>query len=177
MSTGYYCLHISQTRDGITYHLKMTLTHHYLATLFSKILLEEHKAPKECILLTSHAWCQAKIKLIFKGGDTSNPEHFRLIALTSAVRKLFNKLIATCPEKFLQSNHLTDTRLQKGFLTNINGTMERIFAVSAILQNAMNLGLPLAQTFLDLKNTFGSISSWSMICYLTSGSLHKFVHQ
>ena len=62
-------------------------------------------------------------------GDTSNPEHFRPIALTSTVGKFFNKLIATRLEKFLRSNHLIDTSLQKRFLTNINGTMEHIFAV------------------------------------------------
>ena len=46
----------------------------------------------------------------------------------------------------------------KGFLSNINGTMEHIFATSSIVQNAMNYGLPLSVTFLDLKNAFGSVS-------------------
>lgn len=62
-------LSISSPRDdGITYHhlKKMQLTHHYLATLFSKILLEDQEAPNEL--------CQAKIILIFKVGDTSDLE-------------------------------------------------------------------------------------------------------
>ena len=48
--------------DGITYHhlKKMPSTHHFLATLFSKILLEKQEAPE--------SWSKAKIKLIFKGG-------------------------------------------------------------------------------------------------------------
>lgn len=75
-----HCLHISQMRDAI--HLKkMPLTHHYLATLFSKTVL-----------------------------------------LTPAYKR--------------------------DFLTDINRTMEHSFAVSAILQNAMNLGLPLALPFI-----------------------------
>ena len=36
--------------------------------------------------------------------------------------------------------------------------MEHIFSVSAIIQNAFQHGLPLAMTFLDLENAFGSIS-------------------
>ena len=35
----------------------------------------------------------------------------------------------------------------KGFLTDVNGTLEHIFAVSAILQNARDHGLPLAMTY------------------------------
>ena len=38
-----------------------------------------------------------------------------------------------------------------------NGTMEHIFAMSAIIQNACAHIAPLAVTFLDLKNTFGSV--------------------
>ena len=55
-------------------------------------------------------------------------------------------------------NNIIGTSLQKGFLTGINGTMERIFTVSAIVQNALQHGLPLAMTFLDLENAFGSVS-------------------
>jgi len=60
----------SPGEDGITYHhLKKSLpsAHYFLATLFSKILLEDHVAPE--------SWCQAKIKLIPK---SSKPENFVL---------------------------------------------------------------------------------------------------
>ena len=38
----------SQGENGITYHhlKKLPSTHHFLATLFSKILLEDHSAPE-----------------------------------------------------------------------------------------------------------------------------------
>ena len=35
---------------------------------------------------------------------------------------------------------------------------EHVFAITSILDNAIHQGLPLALTFLDLKNTFGSIA-------------------
>ena len=102
-------------------------------------------------------WCQAKIKLLYKKGNPANPENFRPIALTSVIGKLFNKLIAIRLERFLHCNDLIDTSLQKGFLSGMNGTMEHIFALSAIVQNAIDHGLPIAVTLLDLKNAFGSI--------------------
>jgi hypothetical protein len=128
----------------------MPSTHHFLATLFTKILLKDQTAPKE--------WCTAKLILIHKTGDESLPENFKPIALTSVVGKLFNKILAIRLEDFLQQNGLLNTSLQKVFLTDTNGTMEHIFAMSAIIQNAYAHGSPLSVTFLDLKNAFGSIS-------------------
>ena len=69
-----------------------------------------------------------------------------------------HKIIALRLEQFLIDNNILDTSLQKGFLTGINGTMEHIFAVTAMVQNAIQHGLPLAITFLDLENAFGSVS-------------------
>ena len=138
--------------DDISYHhlKKMPCTHHFLATLFSKILLESHPPPS--------AWCCARIKLIHKGGDTSKPANFRPIALTSVVGKLLNKIIATRLEEFLLENKIINPSLQKGFLSGINGTMEHIFSLSAIIDNARQNKLPLALTFIDLRNAFGSVS-------------------
>ena len=80
--------------DEITYHhlKKLPSAQYFLATLFSKILLEDHAAPE--------SWCQAKIKLIPKSQDLSNPENFHPIALTSAIGKLLKDLgspIGTLP--------------------------------------------------------------------------------
>ncbi len=135
--------------DGITYHFlkKLPSTHHFLATLFSKILLVEQQAPE--------SWCSAQIKLIHKAGDTSDPGNFQPIALTSVVGKLFHQLIACRLERYLRDNNIINASTQKGFLTRINGTMEHIFALSSLLENAFKHGLPLTVTFLDLKNAFG----------------------
>ena len=86
----------SPGEDCISYHhlKKMPSIHHFLATLFSKILLKDTKAPKE--------WCSAKIILIHKGEDKSTPENFRPIVLTSAIGRLFNKLIAIRLEHYLR---------------------------------------------------------------------------
>ena len=136
--------------NPIYHHLKkMTSTHHFLATLFSKILLESYSPPS--------SWCSARIKLIHKGGDTNCPANFRPIALTSAIGKLFNKIIASRLEEYLLENNINPS-LQKGFLRGINGTMEHIFSLSAIVDNARTNKLPLSLTFVDLRNAFGSVA-------------------
>jgi hypothetical protein len=66
--------------------------------------------------------------LIYKGGEDHLPANFRPIALTSFVGKLFHKIIALRLEQFALENNIIDARLQKGFLTDINGTMEHIFS-------------------------------------------------
>ena len=88
------------------HHLKkLPSVYYFLATLFSKILLEDHAAPV--------SWCQAEIKLTPKSQDLSNLENFRPIALTSAIGKLFNKILAFHLEHFLCSNDILDSSLQK----------------------------------------------------------------
>jgi hypothetical protein len=59
-------------------HLKhLDSTHHFLDTLFSKTLLDDPESWS--------GWGKSNISLIHKSGDTSAPENFRPIALTSVV--------------------------------------------------------------------------------------------
>ena len=137
--------------DGITYyHLKnLPTSHHFLATLYSKILLESNVAPP--------SWGKGKIILLHKHGDTSCPSNFRPIALSSTIGKLFHKILALRLEEFCLSNEIIDPAIQKGFLSGINGTMEHIFALTALIDHARSNGMPLTITFVDLKDAFGSI--------------------
>ena len=141
----------SPGEDSITYHhlWKLPSTHHFLATLFSKILLDSQSAPQQ--------WCTGIIKLIYKDGTPEDPKNFRPIALTSCVGKTFHKILAIRLENFLLDNHLIDPSIQKGFLRNCPGTYEHIFALNAILDQARQLDLPTIISFLDLKNAFGSV--------------------
>ena len=141
----------SPGEDCITYcHLwKLPSTHHYLATLFSKILLHSQSAPSQ--------WCSGIMKLIYKAGSPENPKNFRPIALTSCVGKLFHKILAIRLKTFFLHNQLIDPSIQKGFLRNCPGTYEHIFALNCILDQAQWICSPTMITFLDLKNAFGSI--------------------
>ena len=61
-------------------------------------------------------------------------------------------------EHFLLQNGIINPSTQKGFLRNMNGVIEHIPALNAILDQARELRLPLSITFLDLKNAFESVS-------------------
>ena len=84
--------------DGISYyHLKrLPSCHHFLATLYSKILLESQESPLH--------WCSGKIILIHKKSDTAQPGNYRPIALTSSISKLFHKNLARRLEHFCIAN-------------------------------------------------------------------------
>ena len=137
--------------DNITYfHLKkLPSCHLFLATLYSKILLHSHSAPQ--------CWCQGKTILLYKKGDPTSPKNFRPITLTSVFGKLFHRILSIRLEKFTLINRLLDPSLQKGFLYGVNGTMEHIFSIESLLDNAKTTKNPIVMSFLDLKNAFGSV--------------------
>lgn len=138
--------------DGITYrHLKMMPSaHHFLATLFSKILLHSQAPPS--------SWFHAKIITIHKKGDPLDPANFRPIALTSVIGKLFHKVLAIRLEDYLIHNSMIDKSLPKGFLQGVNGCIEHVFAVQSIIANAQEHSVLLSMSFIDLQNAFGSVS-------------------
>ena len=137
--------------NNITYfHLKkLPCSHSVLATLYSKILLHSHS--------TSQSWCQGKTILLYKKMDANLPKNFRPITLTSVIGKLFHRILSLCLEEFALSNKLLDSSVQKGFLYGINGTMEHIFSIDSLLTNARSFKKVIVISFLDLKNTFGSV--------------------
>jgi len=94
--------------DTISYHhlKKMPSTHHFLATLFSKILLDSQ--------LPLSSWCSARIKLIHKGGDTSDPANVRPIALCWQLSCSTKSLPAIWRNFFLKTESLT-LLYKKGF--------------------------------------------------------------
>ena len=61
-------------------------------------------------------------------------------------------------KRFLLQNNIITPTLLKGFLSGINGTVEHIFSICSILDKAIQHGLPLAMSFLNLRNAFGSES-------------------
>ena len=142
--------------DGITYHhLKMMpLTHHFLATLFSKVLLCSHVPP---IL-----WTHAEIILIHKKGDTTDPANFRPNAVTSAIGELFHKILANRPECYLILNKMIDESLQNGFLSGVNGCTEHVFACYIVDDCQCNGPLP--PTFSEFYRFKECI--WIYISYL-----------
>ena len=139
--------------DKVTYSClkKLPSTHKFLATLYSKILLKTQECP--------HIWCTANLSLIYKSGEPTAPANFRPIALTSVLGEIFHKILTYRLEQYAIDNGVIDSSTQKkGFLKGINGVIEHTFSMSGNLEHARSNGLPVAITFVDLRNAFGSIA-------------------
>jgi len=113
-------------------------------TLFNKFL--ERGISPSC-------WGVARIKLIYKAGNPSDPTNFCPTALTSVIGKVFHKIISFRLEEYLIKN-VIDTSIQKGFVTGLPGVFEHIYTLSAILQDSITFEKPLMAT---IKNAFGSV--------------------
>ena len=137
--------------DGILNgHMKhLDATHHFLATLFSKLLL---KTPEPW-----DGWGDSRICLIHKQGDTSDPSNFRPIALTSTVGKLFHQILANRMSQFLVLNGLIDSSTQKAFLSGISGCQDHNLIMQEILNHCKSNRKTVHVTWFDLEDAFGSV--------------------
>ena len=78
--------------------------------------------------------------------------------MSSVIPKLFHKILAKRLESYLLKNGIINPSIQKGLLSGVNGTAEHIFTTTAIIDDAIQHDSPLAVTFLDLQNAFGSVA-------------------
>ena len=136
--------------DGIMYGMikKLPCTHHFMATLFSKVLMSA--SPPS-------SWTTSKIALIHKKGDTDIPSNSRMIALASTIGKLYHQILAERFESFVINNNLIDTKFQKAFLQGISGCTDHNVIVHEILSHAKANSKTVHMTWFDLEDAFGSV--------------------
>ena len=130
--------------------LRLPSTHSFLATLFSRLLLDDPDPTAE--------WCQSEIKLIYKDGDKNDPANFRPISLTSCVGKIYHQILADRMALYLSSNGLIDTTVQKAFMRGISGCTDHNLVLQELLAFAREKKKTLHCTFFDLADAFGSVS-------------------
>ncbi len=138
--------------DGLTYGVLKHLpsSHHFLATLFNKLLFESPKP--------SPLWQKSKISLIYKRNEPDNPKNFRPIALSSITGKIYHQILSNRILEYLIGNNYIDNSMQKAFINNINGTIEHNQLLQEIISHARVNKRTCHITFFDLKDAFGSIS-------------------
>ena len=136
--------------DGIVYGIikKLPSTHLILSTLFSKLL--ESGDPPE-------SWSSSSVVLIYKSGDVSKPENFRMIALTSCVAKIYHQILAERMGNYLIKNGLIDSETQKAFLRGINGCAEHTTVMRELIAHSKAKKRTAHITFFDLADAFGSV--------------------
>ncbi len=81
-----------------------------------------------------------------------------MIALTSVIGKLFNKIISDHILDYMIINNVINTAVQKAFIKNINGTIEHNQLLQEVISHAHKHKQTCDVTFFDLKDAFGSIS-------------------
>jgi len=85
------------------------------------------------------------------------PENYRMIALSSTIGKLLHLILADRMSKFLVQNNFIDPKLQKGFLSGINGCIENNICLEELILHARQNHKTLHCTFVDLQDAFGSV--------------------
>ena len=129
---------------------KLPTTHSFLATVFSKILLETNDPPE--------SWSSSNVTLIYKSNDLSKPENFRMIALTSCVSKVFHQILSDRSVHYLTTNGYIRNDIQKAFINGINGCIEHNILLQEIICHAKENKKTVHITFFDLADAFGSVS-------------------
>ena len=138
--------------DGISYGIlkKLPSIHHFLATLYSKLLLNQNPTPPS-------TWTEAKVILLHKKDSLDNPENFRMIALSSVFGKIFHQIIVSRLEKYLTKNEFVDTTTQKGFMKGVSGCVDHNVIVHEVIKHAKANKKTAHFTWFDLQDAFGSV--------------------
>ena len=109
----------------------------------------------------SSSWATGYITPIFKTGDSSQPEIYRGITITSNVWKLFILVLNPWLDKFLEENKLID-KSQIGFTKNAR-IHDHIFVLKTLIDKYTNkTGDKLYVCFVDYKKAFDSVSHSGM---------------
>ena len=124
-------------------------------------------------------WSESNVTLIYKSGDTKQPENFRMISLTSCIGKMFNQILAERMTSYLTANEFIDKCVQKAFINGLNGCIEHNQVLHEIISHAKSNQKTLHVTFFDLADAFGSVShnliSKSMDRYAIPQPISRYV--
>ena len=85
------------------------------------------------------------------------PSNFRPITLSPVLGKVMTSLLRNRMYTFLLLNEYIETDLQKGFWSELSGTVEHTELLSHLVKHARKKQKQLVVTLLDLKNAFGEV--------------------
>ena len=98
---------------------------------------------------------KAEVTPVFKKGDPSLAENYRPISVTSALAKVFEKVLYNQILDYLQEHKLLSDR-QFGFRKHYS-TRDALLYVTETIRNSIDKGLIVGATFIDLSKAFDSI--------------------
>jgi Reverse transcriptase (RNA-dependent DNA polymerase)/zinc-binding in reverse transcriptase len=104
-----------------------------------------------------NCWKIGGTVLIYKKGNTDDPENYRPITLQPVWYKIFSSVFSSKIYNFVSKNNLLDMKIQKGFCKGIDGVSEHTETLAHLLRDAKHAQRALTVVLLDLRNAFGSV--------------------
>ena len=106
--------------------------------------------------LYTSSWALGYISPIFKTGDSSNPENYRGIIITSNIGKVFNMGLNNRLDQFLEENQIIE-KVQIGFTMNAR-TSDHMFVLKSLIDKYTNMkGGKLYACFVNFQKAFDSV--------------------
>jgi hypothetical protein len=104
-------------------------------------------------------WKQAKTVFLYKKGDSSAPQNWRPITITSCLYRLFMALNASFIQLKMhkQDNIRIFSNSQKGFVSGVPGCMEHAVMTRELMAHAIAQKRDLHMVQIDFTNAFGSV--------------------
>ena len=140
----------------------------------NEILIMVYKKLFERIISTERypsKWNTTLTRMIYKEGDREEQSNYRGISLASNLGKLFNSIIYTKINHFLETNKLI--RQNKGGFRNDFRTCDHIFTLQTIVEKYTTKGNKLYTCFVDLIKTYDSVWRQGLIHKLSEIGVGK----
>ena len=102
-------------------------------------------------------WKSSFTVLAYKKGSPSDVSNFRPITLEPVMSKIFTAFVRNRIYRYLVANNYINTELQKGFWSNISGTVEHTEMMTHLINHARSKQRSLTISLIDLRNAFGEV--------------------
>ncbi len=114
-------------------------------------------------------WKLANVTPVYKKGNSDDPSNYRPISVTSAISKIFEKIICMQLSKYLETNSLISPN-QFGYREKMS-TEDAIVQIVEDSKNALNQKKHTAVVFLDLSKAFDTVQHEILLQYLSKLNL------
>ena len=111
---------------------------------------------------------RARVKLLFKKGDSTDISNFRPIALTSVVQKTITRIILKRIENTLNEH---ESNTQTGFRSGYS-VLDNLQCLQQVLEKSREYRVPLYLAFVDFKKAFDCVEWGAVWTQMATSGVH-----